>query len=183
MGTPTSGIIAEFFLQNLEDAHLTHLSNEHKIVSYFQYVDDILIIYDSNYTDIDNIHNDFNTLHPNMKFTAETETNNKLNFLNITVHKTPTNWKISIYRKPSFTDTIIPYSSNHLAQHKYAAIKFLYNSLNIYHLHKEEYKEEENTIRGIMLNNEFPIHTHKTPTIGHPPTTPSDRKTGTHTQK
>ena len=34
-----------------------------------------------------------------------------------------------------------------------------------------------------MLNNEFPIHTHKTPTIGHPPTTPSDRKTGTYTQK
>jgi len=34
-----------------------------------------------------------------------------------------------------------------------------------------------------MLNNGFPIHTHKTPTVGHSPTTPSDRKTGTHTQK
>jgi len=53
-----------------------------------------------------------------MKFT--TETNNKLNFLDVTIHRTPTNWKISIYRKPSFTDTIIPYSSNHPAQHKYA---------------------------------------------------------------
>jgi hypothetical protein len=28
MGLPTSGIIAEFFLQNLEDTHLTHLSNK-----------------------------------------------------------------------------------------------------------------------------------------------------------
>ena len=55
MGAPTSGIIAEFFLQNLEDAYLTHLSDKHKIVSYFRYVDDILIIYDANYTDIDNI--------------------------------------------------------------------------------------------------------------------------------
>ena len=41
MGAPTSGIIAEFFLQNLEDTHLTHLSNKHKIVRYFRYVDDI----------------------------------------------------------------------------------------------------------------------------------------------
>ena len=36
MGAPTSGIIAEFFLQNLEDTHLTHLSNKHKIVRYFR---------------------------------------------------------------------------------------------------------------------------------------------------
>jgi len=65
-----------------------------------------------------------------MKFTAETETNNKLNFLDVTFHRTPTNWKISIYRKPSFTDTVIPYSSNHPAQDKYAAITFLHNRLN-----------------------------------------------------
>ena len=130
MGAPTSGIIALLFLQNSEDAHLIHLSNKHKIVTYFQYVDDTLIIYNSNHTDIDNIQNDFNTLHPNMKFTAETETNNKGNFLDVTIHRTPTNWKISIYRKPSFTDTVIPYSSNHPAQDKYAAITFLHNRLN-----------------------------------------------------
>jgi len=28
MGAPTSGIIAEFFLQHLEDTHLTHLSKK-----------------------------------------------------------------------------------------------------------------------------------------------------------
>jgi len=33
-----------------------------------------------------------------------------------------------------------------------------------------------------MLNNGFPIHINKTPTIGYP-TTPSNRQTGTHTQK
>jgi len=78
MGAPTSGIIVEFSLQKLEDAHLTHLSNKHKIFRYFRYVDDILILCYSNHTDIDNIQNDFNTLQPNMKFTAETETNNKM---------------------------------------------------------------------------------------------------------
>jgi uncharacterized protein YfbU (UPF0304 family) len=103
-----------------------------------------------------------------MKFTAETESNNKLNFLNITIHMIPTNWKISVYRKPTFTDTIIPYSSNHPAQHKYAAIRFLHSRPNTYHLQKEEYNDELNIIRDIMSNNGFPIHTHKPPSIGHP---------------
>jgi hypothetical protein len=45
------------------------------------------------------------------------------------------NWEISIYRKPTFTDSIIPYTSNHPSQHKYAAVRFLYNRLNSYGLH------------------------------------------------
>jgi hypothetical protein len=31
MGAPTSGLIAEFFLQNLEKPHLTALADKHKI--------------------------------------------------------------------------------------------------------------------------------------------------------
>ena len=116
MGASTSGIIAEFFLQNLENSHLTHLFNKHKIMGYFRYVDDILIIYDSRHTNINNIQNDYNTIHPNIKFTTETEANNKINYLHITIHKTPTNWMTSVYRKPTSTDTIIPYSSNHPTQ-------------------------------------------------------------------
>ena len=44
---------------------------------YFRYIDDILIIYDSRHTNINNIQNHFNTIHPNIKFTTETEANNK----------------------------------------------------------------------------------------------------------
>jgi hypothetical protein len=55
MGASTSGIIAEVFLQNLENSHLTHLSDKHKIKGYFRYVDDILIICDSRHTKINNI--------------------------------------------------------------------------------------------------------------------------------
>jgi len=84
--------------------------------------------------------NDFNAIHPNLKFTAETETNNKRNYLDVTIHKTHTNWKISIYRKPTFIDTIFLYTSNHPAQHKYAAVRFLYNRQNTCNLHQDEYK-------------------------------------------
>ena len=55
MGTPSSGLIAEFFLQNLEDTHLMQLFGKHNITAYFCYVDDTLIIYDSCHTDLKNI--------------------------------------------------------------------------------------------------------------------------------
>jgi hypothetical protein len=77
--------------------------------------------------------------------------------------KNPTKWKTSIYRKPTFTDTIIPYTSNHPAQHKYAAVKFLYNRLNSYELHGEEYQQEADIIHNILYNNSFPINPHKPP--------------------
>ena len=182
MGAPTSGLLSEFFLQNLEHLNLAHLSNKYKIVNYLRYVDDILLIFDSNHTNIQNILDDFNAIHPNLKFTAETETKNKINFLDVTIHKTYTNWKISIYRKPTFTDTTIPYTSNHPAQHKYAAIRFLYNRLNTCDLHEDEYKTEESFIQNIMYNNAFPIKPHKPP-IPKPPTSELHRKiaTTTHT--
>jgi len=135
----------------------------------------MLIIYDSCHTDIKNIQEDFNMFHPNMKFTAEPESNKQLNFLDITIHKTPTKWTTSMYRKPSFTDSIIPYSSNHPSQHKHAFIRYLHNRLNTYHLQHDEYKEELDTIHDIMLNNRFPIHTNIPLTPRQPTTTPSQK--------
>ena len=64
-------------------------------------------------------------INPNLQFTAEMEENKTINYLDITIHRTPYNWKVAIYRKPTFTNTIIPYTSNHPPQHKHAAIKFL----------------------------------------------------------
>jgi len=89
MGAPTSGIIAEFFLQHLEDIYLTHLSKKHNIAAYFCYVDEIVLIYDSHHTYINNIQNYFNKIHPHIKFTAETESDDRINFLDITIHRTP----------------------------------------------------------------------------------------------
>jgi len=162
-------------------ARCANLAEKHKIAGYFRYVDDILLIYDSDHTNIQDIANDFNSLHPNLKFTTETETNNKLNYLDITVHRTHTGWKTSIYRKPNFTDSIIPYSSNHPAQHKYAAIRYLYNRLNTHNLHDNAYRTEENTIHSIMFNNAFsippknPPHQKKITTTLNKPTTTAQK--------
>jgi hypothetical protein len=119
-------------------------------------VDDILLIFDSNHTYIQAILVNFNTLHPNLKFTAEIERDNIIHYLDISIQKIPNNLKTSIYRKPTFTDTIIPCTSNHSTQHKYAAVKFLFNRLNSYNLQEQEYKQELSVIQNI-LHNSYPI--------------------------
>jgi len=164
MGAPSSGLIAEIFLQHIEHTHLAHLTHKHRIINYCRYVDDILLIFDSNHTSIQMILDDFNALHPKLQFTAEAERDHTLNYLNISIRRTPTNINTAIYRKPAFTDTIIPYTSKHPAHHKYAFVRFLFNRLDSYNLQQEEYQHELNIIHNILHNNAFPIKPHKPPT-------------------
>ena len=164
MGAPSSGLIAEFFLQYIEHLHLPLLTKKHKIIDYCRYVDDILIIFDINHSNIYDITNDFNSLHPKLHFTAETEIDRNLNYLDISIHRTPTHLTTAIFRKPTFTDTIIPFTSNHPMQHKYAAVRYLYNRLDSYDLDQQAYQQELNTIHNILHNNSFPIVPHRTRT-------------------
>jgi len=105
MGAPSSSIISEIFLQNIENTHLHGLARKHKLVNYFRFVDDILIIVDSQHTNINAILSDFHSIHPKLHFTKETEQKNTINYLYIAIHKKLTNVNISIFRKPTYTDT------------------------------------------------------------------------------
>ena len=98
--------------------HLAHLTHKHRIMSYCRYVDDILLILDSTHSSKQMILDDFNALHPKLQFTAETERDHTLNYLDISIHRTPTNIKTAIYRKPTFMDTTNPYTSIYPTYHK-----------------------------------------------------------------
>ena len=47
MGSPTSEIMSEIFLRNMENKNFLNIAREHKIRLLAWYVDDILAIYDS----------------------------------------------------------------------------------------------------------------------------------------
>jgi hypothetical protein len=66
MGAPTSAILAEIFLQYFEHKHVINILKKHHIIDYNRYVDDILIIYNENCTNLDNTLQEFNLLHPNI---------------------------------------------------------------------------------------------------------------------
>jgi hypothetical protein len=83
----TSAILAEAYIQSIEHTQKYNILKTHKIIAYFRYVDDILIIYDNKNTNIDQTLNDFNNIQPTLKFTIEKEKHKILNFLDLTIHR------------------------------------------------------------------------------------------------
>ena len=67
VGSPISGTIAEIFLQHIENIHIKHLMDTKNIVYYTRYVDDILLKYDTKYTNADIIHEYRNNIHTNLQ--------------------------------------------------------------------------------------------------------------------
>jgi hypothetical protein len=63
MGVPTSAILAEIFMQHHEHNHTVDILQKHNIIDYYRYVDDILIIYNEDNTNIDNTLIEFNSIH------------------------------------------------------------------------------------------------------------------------
>jgi hypothetical protein len=125
MGSPISGIIAEIFLQFLENRHLNQLLDEKSIIFYTRYVDDIFVIYNTDRTTPKKIHDYLNNLHPNLEFTPTMEENNSISFLDLLITQQPSAIEIDIYRKPTVTDTTINYTSNHPTEHKLAVYCYL----------------------------------------------------------
>jgi ribosomal protein S8 len=156
-GAPSSALLSEIFLQYIEFTFLEPITTKHHITGYFQYVDDILITYDSSQINLQIILQDFNNIHPKLKFTAEPEHNNNINYLDLSINRTSSEFKFQMYRKPTFSDTIIPADSNHPSQHKYAAIRFLYNRLQNYNLDTTASSKELKNIHNILHNDGFPI--------------------------
>jgi len=74
----------------MEDTHLYTILTENKILGYFRYVDDILIMYNEEDTDIEPLLNQFNNMIPTMHFSKEKETINSINFLDITIQRAMT---------------------------------------------------------------------------------------------
>jgi hypothetical protein len=59
----------------------------HKIIGYFRYVDDILLIYNPNKTNIQEMLAEFNKQQQNIKFEIEKETHKSIHFLGLTTQR------------------------------------------------------------------------------------------------
>jgi hypothetical protein len=118
MGAPTSAILAEVYIQHMEQKQLYPILTKHQIMGYFRYVEDILITYNRNKTNIHEILAEFNRQATSIKFTIEEEQHNSINFLDLTIHRKRTKLEFGIYRKPTQTDTTIPNDSCHPYEHK-----------------------------------------------------------------
>jgi hypothetical protein len=74
-------------------------------------------------------------IHPKINFTTEEESDNKTNYLDITILKTYDKLSFGIYWKPTTSDLIIHNDSSHPYEHKKAAIT---TRINIHSLMQTE---------------------------------------------
>jgi uncharacterized protein (DUF433 family) len=146
-------------LQHLENTKVFNILRNSGIQGYFRYVDDILLIYNENRTNIEELLKSFNDLTPSLNFTLEREVDNKLNFLDISIIKTADRISFDIYRKPTTSDIIISNDSCHPQEQKMAAIRYFLNTINTYDIDATRKHIELDTIKQIIYNNRYDTST------------------------
>jgi hypothetical protein len=155
MGAPSSAILSEAYLQYIEHIHIIGLLNRHKIISYYRYVDDMLIVYNTLHTNINCVLGDFNNVRRKIQFSMEEECNNQINFLDLTIVRTGNRLEVGIFRKPTATDIMIHNESCHPIKHKIAGFNYLINRLTSYPITKNNSQKEVNTINHLLKVNGY----------------------------
>jgi hypothetical protein len=67
------------------------------------------------------------------------ESENNIHFLDLSITRRPTCLNISIFHKPTSTDTTINFLSNHPLEHKMAAYRYLTHRMYTLPLDKEQH--------------------------------------------
>jgi len=134
MGSPISGTIAEIFLQHLEHIHIRPLLKSKQIWFYTRYIDDILIIYDTESTDQDYLIQHANSMHTNLQFNPTQDENGCIDFLNLTIIRETSHLQIDIYHKPTTIDPTIHSTTIHPNEHKLAAYRYYRERSTILHI-------------------------------------------------
>ena len=141
-------------LQNFEEQAITTLSYDPRI--WKRYVDNTFTILDR-----ENV-NDFlqhlNNQQPSIRFTMETEKDNKLAFLDTAVLREPDgHLTTSIYRKPTHTDQYLAYDSHHPQSVKRGIIKCLHERAKRLVTKPSVISKEKKHLSSVLVSNAYPF--------------------------
>lgn len=154
MGSPLSPLLAEIFMNAIELKIHKH-SNNINYIYWYRYVDDIITCYTGTERQLNKSLEFLNSLHPNITFTMEVESNSAINFLDLTISRKANKHEFSIFHKPSHTDITIHNTSFHPQQHKLAAFHSMVHRLLHIPLSDENFNTEVNYIKQVAVNNGY----------------------------
>jgi hypothetical protein len=157
MGSPLSPLFSDIFMSTIEDKIMNSKFAKLNINFWFRYVDDILAGFIGTERQLNSFLEYINSLHEKIKFTLEIEKENKINFLDLTITKNENKLFFNIYRKPSYSDAIIPKESLHPRQHKLAFFNCMIHRAFSIPLSEKDLNNEINIIKNIAINNGFDI--------------------------
>lgn len=151
MGAPISSVIAQLVLEHVEETTLPKLS--FNPVFFKRYVDDIITAVPKN--KIDEILSTFNTYHPKLNFTLETEKNNTINFLDLSLFHQGNKIKTKHYQKPTNSGRYLNFHSSQHISHKTGVMISLIDRA-IYFTSPEFRKNTLDKIKDILTQNCYP---------------------------
>ena len=151
MGSPLGPTLANIFMGYLEEKYFC---NNKEPVVYYRYVDDCFVLF-NNKEECKNMFDDFNRMHPSIKFTLETENDNKLSFLDILMERKDDKFYTSVFRKKTFTGQYVNYHSYCSDKRKINLIRTLCDRAK--KICSPNYLDNEiRNIKDILLDNGFP---------------------------
>lgn len=119
MGFSISAVIAQLIMEDLETSTIAKLNTD--IPFFYRYVDDCILLAPKNKSD--DILKEFNSYHPRLQFTIELEKNEKINFLDLTIHKKNNSLQTEWFTKETWSGRYLNFLSNHpLSQKKSVVI-------------------------------------------------------------
>ncbi|XP_072025291.1 uncharacterized protein [Amphiura filiformis] len=144
MGSPVSAIVANLYMEWLEEQAITSAPLDCKPKLWRRYVDDILEIIKKNSTE--KLTDHLNSVDPsgNIKFAYEEEVEGKIPFLDtLIVRKQDGSTKLLVYRKKTHTDQYLNFASQHPLHQKLGVIRTLLDRMQNVVTEEEDKKEEE----------------------------------------
>ncbi|XP_050518679.1 uncharacterized protein LOC126892954 isoform X2 [Diabrotica virgifera virgifera] len=152
MGSCLSPFLADVFMDHLES---NHIMKNPEILHWFRYVDDCLVFIAGHHDSAQQLLLKINSIHPNIKFTMELESSQAINFLDLSITRLNNQFNFGIFRKPTQTDHVIHFSSNHPLSHKLAAFRSFIHRLFSIPMSTDSFNKELNIIKQIAVNNGY----------------------------
>ena len=156
MGSPLGPTLANLFLVYYEHKWLEKCPLQFRPKYYRRYVDDIFLMFESR----DHVKKFFkymNSRHPNIQFTCEEESNNKISFLDISVTRINNKLTTSLYRKKTFSGVYLNFNSFLPMDYKKGLIHtLLFRAYNICADYVTLHTEIE-FLKSIWQRNSFPL--------------------------
>ncbi|XP_072017464.1 uncharacterized protein [Amphiura filiformis] len=157
MGSPVSPVVANLYLEFLEQQAIATAPLDCKPRLWKRYVDDILEIVKED--QVENLTTHLNQTDPtdSIKFTFEKEQERSIPFLDtLIVRKPDGSVKLLVYRKATHTDQYLNFASHHPVHHKLGVVRTLLDRMNSVVSEKEDKEQEEGKIKHALKKCGYP---------------------------
>jgi len=157
MGSPVSPMVADIFMEFLEQSAIASVPVECKPKLWKRYVGDILEIIKRH--GVDGLTQHLNSVDDtgSIKVTAEQEQDEQMPFLDtLILRKTDGRVKLLVYRKKTHTDQYLHFSSHHPLQHKLSVVRTLLDRSSQIVTEEEDRQQEEHHICTALTRCGYP---------------------------